>query len=164
MKNTWTHQKPEINIIILLSKQPSSCLLITSHCLPHIGSTMKRCLFYFARTGLGGWLLHWVFAYCSFLIPGEKLIETDSLVAFHHPQPAYPLHILIVPKARYNSLQDLPSKDHKFELELFQAVNELVDTCNLIPSGYRLIVNGGNSQEDPHLHFHLISEERLKKE
>ena len=119
---------------------------------------MNRFLFSLAKTGLGGWLLSWIIAHFTFLIPGEKLIETDTILAFPHPQPAYPLHILILPKANYKNLTDLPSEDRRFESDLFQAVNQLVEKFELTPKGYRLIVNGGKAQEVPHLHFHLISE------
>lgn len=87
---------------------------------------MKRYLFALAKTWIGGVVLHWIFAYFSFVIPGEKIIETDSLIAFHHPSPSYPLHLLIVPKVKYKSLKYLPSDDHSFEADLFKAVNELV--------------------------------------
>ena len=119
---------------------------------------MKDLLFSFSKTGVGGWLLHRTFTYFSFLNPGEKLIETNSLVAFHHPRPAYPLHILIVPKGRYQTLQDLPSEDLQFESELFETITELIEKFNLQTTGYRMIVNGGKNQEVPHLHFHLLSE------
>lgn len=120
---------------------------------------MNRFLCSIAKTWIGGLLLHWIIAFFSFVIPGEKLIETDSLVAFHHPSPSYPLHILIMPKARYKSLNDLPSDDHVFESGLFVSVNELVQRFNLESCGYRLITNGGSAQEVDHLHFHLISDD-----
>ena len=120
---------------------------------------MNRLLYSFVKTWIGGVLLHWIFAFFSFIIPGEKLIETDSVLAFHHPSPSYPLHILIVPKTKYQSLNDLPSQDQAFELGLFKAVNELVQKYNLEAKGYRLITNGGTYQEVNYLHFHLISDD-----
>lgn len=119
---------------------------------------MKRFLYSIAKTGIGSLVLHWIFAYFSFAIPGEKLIETDILIAFHHPSPSYPLHILIVPRTRYRSLMDLPSDDSSFESELFSAVKELVGRFGLEEAGYRFIANGGNAQEVDHLHFHLVSD------
>lgn len=118
---------------------------------------MNSLLYTLAKTSLGGAILHWLFAYLNFAIPGEKLIENETLVAFHHPAPSYPLHILIVPKARFRSLDDLPSSDLAFESHLFSAVKELVRTFSLRECGYRLIVNGGPFQDIDHLHFHLIS-------
>ena len=120
---------------------------------------MGKFLYSIAKTCVGGLILHWIFAYFSFIIPGKRLAERDSVLAFHHPSPSYPLHILIVPKSKLRSLVDLPSKDHLFEVELFSLVNELVKMFNLESKRYRLIVNGGNAQEVDHLHFHLISDD-----
>jgi histidine triad (HIT) family protein len=119
---------------------------------------MKRLLYSIMKTWLGGALLGWVLAHSSFLVPGEKLLETATLLAVHHPNPSYPLHILILPKGPYRSLQDLPTPDLVLERELFQAVKELVRSFNLGSRRYGLIVNGGEAQEVSHLHFHLISE------
>lgn len=90
----------------------------------------------------------------SFAIPAKRLRETDALLAFHHPKPAYPLHILLVPKEPVSSLMDLdPSST--FLNELFATVQSLVSELHL--PAYRLIVNGGEYQDFPYLHFHLIS-------
>jgi len=120
---------------------------------------MNRFLYSLAKTWIGGLILHWIIAFFSFVIPREELIETDSVLAFHHPSPSYPLHILIVPKAKFRSIKDLPSTDLVFESGLFMAVNELVQRFGLEDCGYRLIANGGSAQEVDHLHFHLISDE-----
>ena len=120
---------------------------------------MNRFLYSFAKTWLGGLFLHWIIAYFSFTIPGEKLIETDYLLAFHHPSPSYPFHILILPKSKFKSIKDLPSTDLAFEYGLFTAVNELVQKFGLDRYGYRLITNGGSAQEVDHLHFHLVSDD-----
>ncbi len=118
-------------------------------------------LFHMARTfnyRLGAYLLGLLFARMSFAIPVKRLRETNSLLAFHHPKPSYPLHILLVPKRAVRSLSDLGPQDGDFLNELFQTVQSLVADYNLEETGYRLIVNGGKYQEIPHLHFHLIAE------
>ena len=120
---------------------------------------MKRLLYSIAKTWLGGLLLHWILAFFSFVIPGERLIETDSVLAFHHPSPSYPLHILILPKSKFKSIKDLPSDELVFESDLFATVNELVQKFGLDKYGYRLIANSGSAQEVDHLHFHLISDD-----
>lgn len=116
-------------------------------------------LYSIAKTWLGGLVLHWTVAYFSFLIPAKKLVETDTLAAFHHPSPSYPLHILILPKGRYRALTDLPSGDLRFEADLFNAVRQLVELFDLQDTSYRLIANGGQAQEVDHLHFHLVAED-----
>jgi len=94
----------------------------------------------------------------SFLIPGGTLHETETLVAFNHPSPSYPTHILIVPKKRYPSLMQLDSGDTQFMQDLISCVQALVREMSLEDNGYRLVVNGGEAQEVDHLHFHLIAD------
>ena len=94
----------------------------------------------------------------SFLLPVERLRETRTLIAFHHPRPGYSVHILLVPKRRLGSLLDLSAADADFTADLFETVQSLVAEFELEKRGYRLIANGGPYQEVPYLHFHLIGE------
>ncbi len=94
----------------------------------------------------------------SFAIPVQRLRETPVLLAFHHPHPSYPVHILLVPKRDYCSLMEVSLQDTAFLRDLVQTVQELVREFGLEQSGYRLVANGGAYQEVPILHFHLISE------
>jgi histidine triad (HIT) family protein len=111
---------------------------------------------------LGGVLLNGIFSDFSFILPVERLFETTSLLAIHHPSPSYPTHILIVPKRSYKSLLDLSLQDDVFMVDLFDAVQELVRRFDLEARGYRLVVNGGEAQDVAHLHFHLISEAQME--
>ena len=101
-------------------------------------------------------LIGWIFAYMSFVIPVKRLRETPSLLAFHHPSPGYKFHVLIVPKREVDSLARLDVSDTEFLTDLYSAVQSIVDEFQL--KAYRLIVNGGEYQDFPHLHFHLVSE------
>ena len=92
----------------------------------------------------------------SFAIPVKRLRETDTLMAFHHPKPAYPFHVLIVPKKAVASLTELDSSDAAFLTDLIFSVQSLVEEFKL--PAYRLIVNGGEFQDFPQLHFHLIAD------
>jgi histidine triad (HIT) family protein len=116
-----------------------------------------------AHTRLAGWLIREVFAHMSFAIPVKRLRETPSLMAFQHPNPSYPVHILLVPKRDYHSLLDVPSLDGDFLRDLFETAQILVREFGLEQAGYRMIVNGGANQDVPILHFHLISGSPLVK-
>lgn len=94
----------------------------------------------------------------NFLIPVDRLLETPTLLAFYHPKPTYPVHILIVPKKGIRDMIHLTSEDNMLLVEVFQVVRRLVDELKLEKQGYRLICNGGSYQEVQQLHFHLISE------
>ena len=77
-------------------------------------------------------------------------------MAFYHPKPAYPFHVLLVPKKAVASLQDLDAGDTTFLTDLYSTVQTIVGEFEL--PAYRLIVNGGAYQDFPQLHFHLISD------
>ena len=99
-------------------------------------------------------LIGWVFERMSFAIPVGRLRETETLMAFHHPKPSYPFHVLLVPKKSVASLKEFDSRDSAFLIDLYSTVQSLVNEFHL--SAYRLIVNGGEYQDFPQLHFHLI--------
>ena len=92
----------------------------------------------------------------SFAIPVNRLRETETLMAFRHPKPSYAFHVLLVPKKSVVSLKELDATDSVFLTDLYSTVQSLVDEFQL--SAYRLIVNGGEYQDFPQLHFHLVSD------
>lgn len=92
----------------------------------------------------------------SFAIPVKRLRETKTLMAFRHPKPSYPFHVLIVPKKAVASLMELDASDAAFLADLYSTVQSLVEEFKL--PAYRLIVNGGEFQDVPQLHFHLAGE------
>lgn len=92
----------------------------------------------------------------SFAIPVKRLRETETLMAFYHPKPAYPFHVLLVPKKAVPSLKEFDSTDIAFLRDLYATVQNIVTEFQL--PAYRLILNGGEYQDFPQLHFHLISE------
>ena len=113
-------------------------------------------LFYrFANTPVGRFLIGWIIAHMSFAIPLQRLRETETLLAFYHPQPSHPFHVIILPKKDIRSFAELAPAD-LFLADIVTVAQSLIDEFHL--PAYRLIVNGGEYQEFPHLHFHLISD------
>lgn len=111
---------------------------------------MRRLLWLFAP------VIGWIFAHMSFAIPVKRLHETETLMAFHHPKPAYPFHVLLVPKKAILSLKEFDTTDAAFLTDLYSTVQQLVNEFRL--PAYRLIVNGGEFQDFPQLHFHLVAD------
>ena len=88
----------------------------------------------------------------------DKVIYSGQLwIAFEHPKPAYSLHILLVPRQNIPNLMDADARNPALLGELVAAVQQLVNSYGLAERGYRLICNGGENQQVPHLHFHLVS-------
>ena len=101
-------------------------------------------------------LIGWIFTHMSFAVPVKRLRETSNLLAFYHPSPDYKVHIIIVPKQQIPTLANLDPNNTAFLTDLYSTVQGLVKELDL--KAYRLIVNGGEYQDFPHLHFHLVSD------
>jgi histidine triad (HIT) family protein len=119
---------------------------------------MKHLLFRFARSPFARFIIGWIFTHLSWSIPVERLHETETLLAFHHPVPSHATHILIVPKRNYENMLAISLEDSAFHHDLFATTQKLVRDFSLESGGYSLACNGGNYQDVPILHFHLISD------
>lgn len=98
------------------------------------------------------------FTHMDRFLPVDRLYENEHWLAFEHPQPVYPLHLLLLPKQPISSLMDTSLEDTAVYRDLMAAVQVLVQRYNLETRGYRLITNGGPNQSIPQWHWHLISE------
>lgn len=96
------------------------------------------------------------------LLPIERLRENTHWLAFHHPRPDYPLHILILPKREISSLPNAPRDDPGLYADLFMIVQQLIDDFQLKDCAYRLVTNGGQNQSIPIWHWHLVCEASCK--
>ncbi len=113
----------------------------------------------FARGRFGRFFVRWVFAHSWILrwLSVEVLRETEHVVAMRHPRPSYGVHILLVPKRPFATLLDVPEGD-PFTADMLLVAQSLIQELGLDKEGgYRLVSNGGDYQDVPHLHFHLIA-------
>jgi histidine triad (HIT) family protein len=108
---------------------------------------LRRFLFRVARSGTARFFMGWIFMHIPWAVPVKRLYETETLMAFHHPAPSYPVHILIVPKRAYASLMAVAPEDARFMQDVFAAVQTLVRQMHLDETNYRLMCNGGSYQE-----------------
>jgi histidine triad (HIT) family protein len=58
----------------------------------------------------------------SYTLPIHSLRETKKIIAFHNPEPTYPLHILIIPKQPITKFTDISPSDEGLIMELVQMV------------------------------------------
>lgn len=105
-----------------------------------------------------GHIFQFLFIHMNHLLPVERLCENADWLALLHPQPDYPLHILILPTRGTTRLSDVCRVDPGFYNSLFEVVRELIERFDLDTYGYRLITNGGPNQSIPIWHWHLVSE------
>mgnify|MGYP001101809896 CR=1 FL=1 len=103
-------------------------------------------------------IIQFLFKHMNHLLPVDHLAENADWFAFFHPQPDYPLHILILPKGGIPTLSKAPDDQLVLYASLFDLVKVLLMQFNLESVGYRLITNGGPNQSIPQWHWHLVSE------
>ena len=91
-------------------------------------------------------------------IPAEIVYETDEVLAFRDINPQAPLHVLIIPKRRIRTINDLEAKDEALVGKLFSAAKTIAEQEGLAEDGYRVVMNCNQSagQTVFHIHLHLL--------
>ena len=91
-------------------------------------------------------------------IPAAIVYEDDILLAFNDILPQAPVHLLIIPKAHCEGLEDLTPETAAAAAQIPQLAARLAMEQGLQAGGWRLISNCGTDagQTVFHLHFHLL--------
>lgn len=91
-------------------------------------------------------------------IPAEIVYETDDVLAFRDINPKAPLHVLIVPKRRIPTINDIESGDEKLVGKLFSAARHIAAEEGVSEDGYRVVMNCNEAagQTVFHIHLHLL--------
>ncbi len=96
-------------------------------------------------------------------IPADIVYEDEDILAFRDIEPQAPVHILIIPKRRIPTLNDLAEDDADLIGRIILAARQIAEREGLSEDGYRLIFNcneqGG--QTVYHIHLHLIGGRKL---
>lgn len=92
-------------------------------------------------------------------IPCDKVYEDDHVLAFNDIAPKAPVHILVIPKGAYLSIDEFGAKGSAEEVAAFYAaLAQIVKEKGLAEEGFRCIANTGlnGGQEVPHFHMHVL--------
>ncbi|MGO1075432.1 histidine triad nucleotide-binding protein [Inquilinus sp. CA228] len=92
-------------------------------------------------------------------LPCKKVYEDDHVLAFHDISPRAPVHVLVIPKGTYVSMDDFSERAGDAEVAaLTRAVGRIARELGLAAPGYRILSNIGEDghQEVPHLHIHIF--------
>lgn len=91
-------------------------------------------------------------------IPGKFVYRDESMVAFYDISPKAPVHVLIVPVKHISSLIETTQSDKELLGTLMVKVQEIAKKLGIDASGYKVVVNNGESagQLVFHLHLHLL--------
>ena len=96
-------------------------------------------------------------------IPNKTVFENEHALAFADIAPQAPVHVLVIPKGPYVSLDHFAADASAVEqVGFFQAVAEV---CRIsgVDDGFRAIANARahGVQDVPHFHLHILGGKRL---
>jgi histidine triad (HIT) family protein len=96
-------------------------------------------------------------------IPAELIFEDDGIVAFNDINPQAPVHILIIPKEHFASLNDIPEEKKDLMGHILLRARRIAQNLGIQEKGYRVVLNTGkeSGQEVFHIHFHLLGGRRM---
>lgn len=91
-------------------------------------------------------------------IPADIVYEDDVVLAFRDINPKAPVHVLVIPKRRIPTLNDLEAGDEMLLGQMIFTARKIAVDEGLAEEGYRLVFNcnehGGQSVY--HIHVHLL--------
>lgn len=98
--------------------------------------------------------------FCSIVAGDTGVIvwENDVAVAFETISPKAPVHLLVVPRKHVKNIDAL--EDVTLAGQLLMAVRELNRKYGIVEAN-KILVQG---KEVDHLHFHVMSDSRYKKD
>lgn len=87
-------------------------------------------------------------------LPAKIVYEDEYLIAFEDIKPKAPIHVLLVPKITYATLEDVPI-DSDLQQKLLVTARKIAAQLGTAKN-YTLHLNVGlDLQQVPHLHLHL---------
>lgn len=96
-------------------------------------------------------------------VPSKKVLETDTVLAFHDINPAAPVHVLLIPKQHIATMNDVTPEHASIMGDLVLAAQQVAEKLGIKERGYRLInnCNEEGGQVVYHLHIHLLGGKKL---
>ena len=98
-------------------------------------------------------------------IESEIIYEDEKIFSIKDINPAAKVHLLIIPKKRINTINDLQNEDKDLIGSMVLVAKELAKKYEIEESGYRLVWNTNNDggQTVFHIHLHLLGGEKLRE-
>ncbi len=95
-------------------------------------------------------------------LPSDRVYEDEQVVVFKDIYPKAPVHLLVVPRVHFASLNELAPEHDALMAHMLHLLPKLARQQGL-DNGFRTIINTGpgGGQEVPHLHIHILGGGRL---
>lgn len=97
--------------------------------------------------------------YCGQILGGQAEVkvcfENDLVFAFHHTNPIWESHVVLLPKRHLESLLSMDEADNDLLLELMRTARRIAADLMARHGGARVYTNMGEYQSAKHLHWHI---------
>jgi histidine triad (HIT) family protein len=95
-------------------------------------------------------------------LPVPIVAESERCLAFRDIAPQAPVHILVIPKASYATLND--ADDPAMLGDLLTLARDVARQQGLADDGYRIVINtnGDGGQSVFHLHAHVLGGRKME--
>ena len=88
-------------------------------------------------------------------INSNIVYEDDEIIAFNDIHPIAPVHILVIPKKHYESIDDVDTQTLIYMFEIAKKYAKLIINI-LNEKGCSFTINYGDKQEIKHIHLHIM--------
>jgi histidine triad (HIT) family protein len=97
--------------------------------------------------------------YCGQILSGNAAVtvyyENERVFAFHHTNPLWEHHVVLLPKKHIESLLTLDEADNDLLLELMAIAKNIAGDFMARFGACRVYTNLGSYQSAKHLHWHI---------
>ena len=97
--------------------------------------------------------------YCARILSGQLEVpvyfENDHVFAFHHTNPLWEHHVVLLPRKHVESLLTMEEADNDLLLELMRTARVIAADFMARCGGARVYTNLGAYQSSKHLHWHI---------
>ena len=91
-----------------------------------------------------------------------KFMVHEKVLAFRDISPQAPVHIVLIPKAHYADILEIPHDSTEIN-DMIRAVQIIAKQEGMEDEGFRVVTNcrefGGQTVD--HLHFHILGKRKL---
>jgi histidine triad (HIT) family protein len=96
-------------------------------------------------------------------IPAKVVYEDDKIIAFDDINPQAPVHVLLIPKEHYTSLNDISEENKDLLGHILFKARQVAQKKGVKESGYRIVLNTArdSGQDVFHIHFHVLGGRRM---
>ena len=96
-------------------------------------------------------------------IKKEFVYQDEDVVVFHDIHPRAPMHVLVVPKEHFKSLNELAPERVQLGGRILAVAAQVAAKLGLRERGYRAVINIGpdSGSEVDHFHLHIVGGKQL---